>query len=142
MMTNVEIKPALDASFAEKITQTNMSEYYKKREMVWDDALFVESWQAFDNYEIWYEANRVGVIRFSFDQNECRLRDLQIDEDHQGKGIGSFCIQYSKDYAKKRGSHRLWLRVFPENPAIALYLREGFRFHEQNENLCVMVSDI
>ncbi|RXJ69473.1 GNAT family N-acetyltransferase [Veronia nyctiphanis] len=142
MVTEVDIKPARDADFAKTMTQTNMAEYYKKRNMTWDDALFNQSWRKFDNYEVWFEACRVGVVRFSYDENECRLRDLQIVQGHQGKGIGSACIQFAVAHAREKGSESLWLRVFPENPAIALYQRMGFRFHVRNENLCEMVCDV
>lgn len=61
---SVEFSPTEDASFAEKLTQTNMARYYEKRGIEWNHEMFTQSWDTFENFDIYQSGKRVGVIRF------------------------------------------------------------------------------
>ncbi len=122
----VQFEIGSDHLFAESLTRTNMASYYKAREIVWDHTQFLRSWEILDNYEVFLEHTRVGIVRFSYEAETTFLRDFQLLPQFQGKGIGSKCLDLVVQHALKRQSTRLVLRVFSENPAIRLYESKGF----------------
>jgi len=66
------------------------------------------------------------LVRFSYSQATTYLRDIQLEGEYQGKGVGSKVLQLIKLHGQSRGSKRLALRVFSENPVINLYKTMGF----------------
>lgn len=89
----IVFNPASDARYAESLTFENMSVYYQSRGIEWDHQRFLESWQELDNFEICVDDERVGLVRFSYDQGETTyLRDLQLEPQFQGRGYGSKSI--------------------------------------------------
>ncbi|EPR4995112.1 GNAT family N-acetyltransferase, partial [Vibrio navarrensis] len=79
-----------------------------------------------DNYEIYLDRVRVGVLRLSYSSDKTFLRDFQILPEFQGRGIGAKCLEIVFRHALDRQSTKLVLRVFSENPAINLYESKGF----------------
>jgi ribosomal protein S18 acetylase RimI-like enzyme len=62
------------------------------------------------------------------------IYDLEVDEEHRGKGVGSAAMQALEDEARRLGAEQVMLSVFFENPgAIRLYERLGFRPSETGE---------
>jgi GNAT superfamily N-acetyltransferase len=108
-----------------------MAVYYASRNMDWDDAHFDRYWAVFENFEVFVDSVRQGVIRFSYDNNCCYIRDFQIEPDAQGKGVGVRCISFAVDHARQRQCHELRLKVYRENPAHRLYERCGFQLHRE-----------
>lgn len=104
-----------------------MKVYYQKRNIQWNAFQFNENWKAFENREVYLDSKRVGVLRFSFGQSNCYIRDLQIETEQQGRGIGKYCLSYAVNLAKARSDKYIKLRVFSENPAIHMYSRYGFK---------------
>lgn len=52
---------------------------------------------------------------------------IYLEEDFRGKGIGSQCIHYAMEQARKTGLHTLLAFVFGHNEAsIRLFTKEGF----------------
>ena len=133
---------AKDKQYAKLITHTNMSQYYRQYGISWDDEMFDNTWEHFDNYEIFDHQQRVGVVRFSRTGDVIYLRDLQIEALYQNKGLGQQVIRWAKGYAVTHGATSLNLRVFPSNPAIALYKREGFTQVGQVNKLMEMTCPI
>jgi GNAT superfamily N-acetyltransferase len=82
--------------------------------------------KGYDNFEIFVNGIRVGLVRFSYSQATTYLRDIQLEGEYQGKGVGSKVLQLIKLHGQSRGSKRLALRVFSENPVINLYKTMGF----------------
>jgi len=123
---DIALRRASDAGYAEKLTRTNMGSYYQSRNMTWDAARFSQSWQEFDNFEVWCERRRVGVVRFSYSQRTTFLRDFQLTADFQGQGVGYECLVWIIKHAQSHQSENVVLRVFAENPAIRLYQKFGF----------------
>jgi ribosomal protein S18 acetylase RimI-like enzyme len=122
----VQLKVSSDPLFAESLTKTNMASYYKTRGIIWDRNQFLSSWEALDNYEIYLDHTRVGVLRFSYSSGTTFLRDFQLLPEFQGKGVGTKCLDLVVSHALDCKSTKLVLRVFSENPAINLYESKGF----------------
>lgn len=104
-----------------------MKAYYEIRNIQWNPIQFRQNWEAFENFDIYLNTTRVGVLRFSYAPSNCYIRDFQIEAKAQGKGIGKHCLDYAIRLAKNRGDHFIKLRVFSENPAVSLYQQHGFK---------------
>jgi len=145
---NVEIRKSQSCEFASALTQENMKEYYEKRSIQWNSELqwnseqFVKSWEELENFDIYLESKLVGVLRFSYGNSNCYIRDLQIASNEQGKGIGRYCLNYATRFAKARGDNCIKLRVFSENPAVRLYSHHGFKKESESKGLIVMSLSI
>ena len=131
-----------DSLFAESLTKKNMASYYKTRNLVWDRDKFLNSWDDLDNYEVLADNIRVGVIRFSYDENKIYLRDFQLTPECQGKGIGSKCLDLLANQASSQQYNRMVLRVFSENPAVKLYESKGFIRTSEIKGLIEMELDL
>jgi ribosomal-protein-alanine N-acetyltransferase len=59
--------------------------------------------------------------------DEAELLLIAVHPEARGHGLGSRLIQSVADGAKRRGAARLFLEVRENNPAISLYLAQGFR---------------
>ena len=123
---NIELRLASDSLYAERLTASNMANYYHRRDWSWDHQRFLKSWIEFDNFEIFVNGIRVGLVRFSYRQATRYLREIQLEGEYQGKGVGSKVLQLIKLHGQSRGSKRLALRAFSENPVINLYKTMGF----------------
>ncbi|CCN34251.1 putative Acetyltransferase [Vibrio nigripulchritudo SO65] len=134
----VKFAPSRDRDYAENLTKTNMAPYYQKRGIDWSHELFVKSWEEYDNYEVISEGLRVGVVRFTYEENITYLRDFQLSYEFQGKGIGSESLKLALAHAKKCGSSEIRLRVFSENPAVSLYRKHGFVLVSEENALITM----
>lgn len=122
----VQLKIGSDPLFAEFITKTNMASYYLTRGIIWDHNQFLNSWEELENYEIYLDQTRVGVLRFSYSGETTFLRDFQLLPEFQGRGIGTKCLDLVVEHGLSCQSTKLVLRVFSENPAINLYESKGF----------------
>ncbi|HCG5239350.1 TPA: GNAT family N-acetyltransferase, partial [Vibrio parahaemolyticus] len=56
----------------------------------------------------------------------CYIRDLQVSEKHQNKGIGTLALSECERLAIESCANRLRLRVFKISAAFHLYERVGF----------------
>jgi len=72
------------------------------------------------------ESQCCGFIRLLPEGGALAIRDVQIVPEFQGSGIGTWAIEQIKQLASVRGYGVVQLRVYPENPAMALYARLGF----------------
>lgn len=139
---NIEIRKSESCEFASALTQKNMKKYYETRSIQWNYEQFANSWDKFENFDIYYEYKLVGILRFSYENSNCYIRDLQIESNEQGKGIGKYCLNYATRFAKDRGDKCIKLRVFPENPAIRLYSSHGFKKVSESKYLIEMSLSI
>jgi len=135
---NIDIRKAESSGYASQLTQENMKVYYKARNLTWDPALFAANWHVFENKEVYFNAKRVGVLRLSFGDSNCYIRDVQIEPEYQGLGIGKQCLSYIVEYANTRNDIWIKLRVFAENPASNLYRRFGFKVLAESNGLIEM----
>lgn len=115
-----------------------MLPYYAQYAVDWDQAQIVQMTQELVNFDILFEEKLVGVVRLSFDTEECWLRDLQVDQSYQHRGIGSIAIAEAERLAKEHGSHILKLKVFKNSPAVHLYKRQGFGLTSEDDRFYYM----
>lgn len=113
--------------FTSELTQKNMEAYYAIRKINWNSEQFNERWKTFENFDVYLNSKRVGVLHFSFGYSSCYLRDLQIEPNYQHKGVGAYGLNYAIDHAKNRSNKFIKLRVCSENPAINFYTSLGFK---------------
>nr|WP_283104446.1 GNAT family N-acetyltransferase [Shewanella inventionis] len=115
-----------------------MRPYYEQYSVDWDEAQIEQMTQELVNFDILFEEKLVGVIRLSFDTEECWVRDLQVDQSYQNRGIGSIALAEAERLAKDHCSQILKLRVFKNSPAIHLYKRQGVVLTCEDERICYM----
>lgn len=130
-----------DLSASAKMTFLNMRSYYEQYSVEWDCFKIEEQIRDLTNFDILLNGEIVGAIRLVFDDNSCYIRDLQVSEQHQGKGIGALAFAECERLAVESGVNRLKLRVFKISPAYRLYERVGFvvvsaddRFYNMSKN--------
>lgn len=126
MELSLRIAQDHERTFCESLNRLNMGRYLAARGVAWDPLRFRSSWAEYENLMILRGAQAVGVLRLLPEPGGLGLRDLQIDPEHQGKGIGSWAVWQAQAIAAQRGFSRLQLRVYEDNPAAALYVRLGF----------------
>lgn len=134
----VTFRPAMDLAKAAHFTLSNMRPYYAQYAVDWDKAQIEKMTQELVNLDILFEEKLVGVVRLSFDIEVCWLRDLQVDQSYQNRGIGSIAIAEAERLAKKHGSHILKLKVFKNSPAVHLYKRQGFGLTSEDDRFYYM----
>ncbi|MCH8492163.1 MAG: GNAT family N-acetyltransferase [Idiomarina sp.] len=134
----VTCRPAKDLARAASFTLTNMRPYYEQYSVDWDEAQIENMTKELANFDILFEGQLVGVIRLSFDNEECYLRDLQVVQSYQNRGIGSFALAEAERLTKEHGFSTLKLRVFKNSPAVHLYKRKGFGIINEDERLYYM----
>ena len=125
----LSLRPATEGDFAfcEVLCRSNMSRYLTARDIAWEPSRFLASWAEFENLMILLDSQAVGTLRLLPEQAGLGLRDLQVGPEHQRKGLGSWAIRQAQAIAAGRGFTQLYLRVYEENPAAALYARLGFK---------------
>lgn len=101
-----------DLSASAKITYVNMRPYYEHYSVDWDCSKIEEQINDLINFDILFNDEVVGAIRLAFDNDCCYVRDLQVSEKYQNKGIGALALSESERLAIESGANRLRLRVF------------------------------
>jgi ribosomal protein S18 acetylase RimI-like enzyme len=139
---NIEIIKSESCAFASALTQENMKTYYETRNIRWNPEQYNKNWEDFENFDIYLESKIVGVLRFSYGNSNCYIRDLQIESREQGRGIGKYCVNYAIRFAQNRGDNFIKLRVFSENPAVRLYSLHGFKKMSEYKGLIEMSLSI
>jgi ribosomal protein S18 acetylase RimI-like enzyme len=134
----ITFKPATNLAKAARFTLTNMQPYYQQYSVAWDEAQIEKMTEDLINFDIFSEGETVGVIRLQFDSEGCYLRDLQVDQNYQNRGIGSEAIAEAMRLAKAQGSQILKLKVFKSSPAVYLYKRQGFSVTSEDERFYYM----
>ncbi|HET7844818.1 MAG TPA: GNAT family N-acetyltransferase [Xanthomonadales bacterium] len=133
-----------DFAFCESLSRSNMSAYRDARSIAWDPKRFLASWAQFENFAISDGARPIGVMRlFAFD-DVLEIRDLQVVPARQRAGVGRWAIERAIEMGRSRGVRELRLRVYPENPARALYARMGFASagaHDGVEHMALALVD-
>jgi len=115
-----------DLSASAKITYLNMSSYYERYSVDWDCEKIEQQIRDLVNFDILLNGETVGAIRLAFDKDGCYIRDLQVSEQFQSKGIGALALAECERLAIESGVNTLKLRVFKISPAFHLYKRVGF----------------
>lgn len=133
---------AKNLASAAELTFTNMRSYYEQYSVEWDSVQIEKMTRELINFDILFEGEPVGVIRLSFDDDGCHLRDLQVDERYQGRGIGSQALAETERLAREEKANTLRLKVFKNSPAVRLYQRTGFSMSSEDDRFYYMVCSI
>ncbi len=67
----------------------------------------------------------VGMLKVIRSGTEWEVAQLQVAPEHQGRGIGTQMLEHVRAEAQNVGADVL-LSVLKSNPALRLYLRQGF----------------
>ncbi|WP_051326779.1 GNAT family N-acetyltransferase [Aliagarivorans taiwanensis] len=121
-----EYRPAQNYQLAQRLVRLNMKNYYTQQQVEWNAQAFVDSWQDCENYELLVDGQVVGVVRWQAQGDDWYIRDLQVAEDFQNQGLGSWALEALIEEAQAEGIHNLRLRVFRGCRAQELYQRFGF----------------
>lgn len=113
--------------FAQRVSRENMEKYYTATGRDWDAAMFEVSWPATENYAIFSRDVPIGVLRLRPDADAIYISDLQVAAGSQGRGAGSFALEFVCRIARERAVSCIRLRAFTGSAAIRLYQRAGFR---------------
>ncbi|QXI18029.1 GNAT family N-acetyltransferase [Pseudomonas hamedanensis] len=131
-----------DLGFARDLTCANMLRYYIDYDLLWQDAAFDAGWSGRENWLILLAGMPIGFFSLSQDARALYIRELQIAEDYQGRGAGSWAIDQVIDMARQARRPAVRLTVFETNPAQRLYWRKGLRVQGRDECFLRMQLDL
>ena len=134
----ITFQPANELANAAKLTLANMSSYYDKYLVEWDAGQIEKMTRDFINLEIVSSGEVVGILRLSFEHDECHIRDLQVNESCQSKGIGTQALDQAQKLAAQSNARLLKLKVFKISPAVNLYKRYGFKVSNDDDRFYYM----
>jgi ribosomal protein S18 acetylase RimI-like enzyme len=131
-----------DLAFARDLTCQNMLRYYIHHDLLWQDEAFDVAWSGRQNWLIVQGDVPAGYLSLSRDMRALYIRELQIAEAFQGRGLGSWAIDQVIEMARKEKRPALRLTVFENNPARNLYERKGLQVQGADECFLRMQLDI
>jgi len=134
----ITFRPAEDLTNAAELTLTNMRSFYDLYSVAWSSTDIEEMTKDLSNWEILLQGEPVGIMRLSFDSDECQVRDLQVSMQYRNQGIGSRALAEAERFAKESGARILKLKVFKYSPAVDLYRRSGFGIHNEDDRFFYM----
>lgn len=137
-MMNVLFQPTDDLAFSAEITYQNMSLYYEKYGVEWQQQQIAEQVKRLDNWDIVAEGQIIGTFRLAFEADSCYLRDLQVSSSYQNKGVGSAVLKEVERLTLKSDIQKVKLRVFKISPAFHLYQRSGFVVVKEDDRFFYM----
>ncbi len=127
-----------DLNASAQITYDNMQSYYQHYGVDWKLATIRKQISDLENWDILFEGLVVGAIRLAYDESGCYLRDLQVVQNFQGRGIGSKALNEVSKLAIDAGVDSVRLRVFKISPAQHLYQRQGFVIDKEEDRFYYM----
>lgn len=138
----ITFRSAKNLASAAELTLANMRSYYEQYSVEWDSVKIEKMTRELINFDILFEGEPVGIIRLSFDDEGCHLRDLQVDERYQGRGIGSQALAQAEKLAREAKANTLRLKVFKNSPAVNLYKKTGFSVSQEDDRFYYMARSI
>ncbi|MDC9528489.1 N-acetyltransferase [Pseudoalteromonas sp. Angola-7] len=134
----LEIVATEDLKAAAHFTFNNMKPYYEIYAVDWDVEDVYQATKNLKNFDILCKEQHIGVVRLSFDEGRCQLRDIQIAATYQNKGFGAHVIAKVVDMARQQGVKFIDLKVFQLSPAFKLYSRIGFAVDREDDRFYYM----
>lgn len=125
----LRLQPATDEhlAFARELTRVNMRDYYLRYGFVWQPEAFDLEWPTRESYVVELAGQAVGFLGLTQENDYLYVRDVQLVEAWRGVGVGAWIMTRVTQMARKRACKRIRLKVFKSNPALALYLKLGYR---------------
>ena len=134
----ITFRLAEDLTSAAELTLTNMRSYYELYSVEWSSSDIERMTKDLSNWEILLHDEPVGIMRLSFENEVCQVRDLQVSMRYQNQGIGSRALAEAERFAMESGARILKLRVFKCSPAVDLYRRSGFGIQSEDDRFFYM----
>ena len=134
----LEIVATEDLKTAAQFTFNNMKPYYEMYAVDWDVENIYQATKGLKNFDILCKDQHIGVVRLSFDEGRCQLRDIQIAAIFQNKGYGALVIAKVVDIARQHSVKFIDLKVFQRSPAFKLYSRIGFAVDRKDDRFYYM----
>jgi len=131
-----------DLDKSAKLTLANMQEYYDMYGVDWTLSDVRSAIENLENYDVVNADGVFGVVRLSFENNRCQLRDIQVVSTQQNKGLGALVISKVTELARKKHIEFIDLRVFKRSPAYRLYGRLGFVIESEDDKFYQMTLTI
>ncbi len=99
-----------------------------------------EHWQRieheFDGFRLlFFRGERIGTIKYRENDESIEIIQLQIEPEHQGRGLGSAVVEQLIEDSRGKA---LCLSVLKKNPAMGLYRRLGFSITSEDEHEYLM----
>jgi len=141
-LMNILIEKGMCSDFSVKLTKENMEGYYQAHGIKWSDCDYLSFCVDKLNFRISVGGEQIGLVVLSISNQVCSILDLQVKQEYQGKGIGSFCLEYIFKLAAQNDCAWLKLGVFTDNPAVNLYKRFGFIVHSKGGGLLKMEKPV
>jgi GNAT superfamily N-acetyltransferase len=77
---------------------------------------------------IYDENDLIGILNYKIKKQNLKITALAVCERYRGQGVGTFLMDYAKNYAQKNQCRTLSLEVIEHNDgAKRLYLKYGFK---------------
>ncbi len=95
-----------------------------------------------ENYDVVNDDGVFGIVRLSFENNRCQLRDIQVLSNQQNKGLGALVISKVTELARQKQLEFIDLRVFKRSPAYRLYGRLGFVTESEDDKFYQMTLTV
>ena len=134
----LEIVATEDLKAAAQFTFNNMKPYYEMYAVDWDVEDVYQATKNLKNFDIMCKGQLIGVVRLSFEEGRCQLRDIQIAAIYQNKGYGAHIIAKVVDIARQQSVKFIDLKVFQLSPAFKLYSRIGFAVDREDDRFYYM----
>lgn len=141
-MTKLNFKSTENLAHAATFTLNNMQPSYHRFNVNWQLDDIVKQTIALTNVDIIYGNHVIGVMRLSFEESICWLRDIQIDPNFQNKGLGGKAIEQAISLASASKVSEIKLKVFKISPALNLYQRHDFKTYQEDERFYYMVRTL
>lgn len=127
-----------DLKSAAHFTLDNMKPYYEMYGVDWDLDDIYDATKGLSNFDLQAHGDHIGVLRLSFENGRCQLRDIQVSTKHQNKGYGAAIIAQVFEIARERKTNFIELKVFKRSPAHRLYRRVGFKVDNEDDRFYYM----
>lgn len=122
------LQPAgvIDLAFARELTRVNMRDYYSRHGLIWQPEAFDEQWPSRRNFLVHKAGKVIGYLGVTDEHGYLYVRDVQLIESYRGEGVGAWVMAQVAEMAADKRCRCVRLKVFKNNPAIALYGRLGY----------------
>ncbi|MDD5731790.1 MAG: GNAT family N-acetyltransferase [Patescibacteria group bacterium] len=127
-----------DYRYCYELTKRNMRPFYIKHKLEWKPKSYRRNFNPKFVKIIELNNRRIGFYKLSFKENNWHLGDLQISGLFRGRGIGTKIMELLERIIKRKGLKMIKLRVFVDNPALAMYKRIGYKIIEEQGSSYLM----
>lgn len=131
-----------DLDFVHNLSLSNMKEYVDRFWGGWKEELFWADINKGNITIIEQDEKRVGFFDVVVEGDVMRIRNIQVAENSQGKGIGKYMMMLISEEAENLHIAKIILRVFVDNPAVGFYERLGFCKAGKDESSLMMEKSI